>query len=178
MELSTILELCETNMSEGDYLEAAKLLKEKHKDNLETTNSINICFKISQVDMDDYASNTDELIIDKKFFDEDDDEFGHSYRIHYVGTDRKIIVKDEQLFEFLMGHFKLKLYCNFRFTYDDEVINDFYYGNFTSFFKERLYTCDKGDKYDKMSEEDLYDSYLDYSANRINEILDNVKNYH
>ena len=131
-----------------------------------------INFKISQVDMDDYASNTDELIIDKKFFD----DFGQSYRIHYVETDKEIIVKDEQLFEFLKGHFKLKLYCNFRFTYDDVfLINDFYYGNFTSFFKERLYTCDKGDKYDKMSEEDLYDSYLDYSANRINEILGNVQ---
>jgi len=182
MELSTILELCETNMSEGDYLEAAKLLKNLHKEikkedtDFEYTRSIETCFLISKVDRSGDAVNDpeDELRLYMKYIREGS---RHQDRYKFYSYNKTEIVNKAKLFDYLRRHFTLNLYNHIKIANGDETIHEFNFVEFSNFYIERL-KCLNEDYYENHDEcddiKEYYDEFIEYSVKMIIEFLEEI----
>jgi hypothetical protein len=183
MELSTILELCETNMSEGDYLEAAKLLKNLHKEikkedtDFEYTRSIETCYRIFKVNRSGGAVGDpeDELRLYMKYIVQEG--LRHQDRYKFYSYNKTEIVKKDDLFKFLRRHFTLNLYNHIEIANGDETIHEFNFQEFSNFHIERLKCIDE-DYYENHAEcddvKELYDEFIEYSVNMIEEFLEEI----
>jgi hypothetical protein len=187
MELSTILELCESHMSEGDYLEASKLLKnvytqiKKEDTDFEYIRSVETGFRITNVDRYDMPFHADdrcELRLDMKYIGRQGYDFDR-YKFFFNG--KTYIVKRHKLFVYLRRHFTLNLYNHIKLANEDETINVFNFRKFSKFHKER-WECHDEDydgNHDECCEQTdvnvFYNEFIEYSVKMIIEFLEEIK---
>lgn len=175
--LSKILELCEKNMDEGEYLKSAELLKKTNEFNYDKNGEQTISFHIPiSIYLNYVDDNTNIVKIVGAQIKKDD--YGHIFIIKYLvecpryGDDSlytwKNEIFEECLEERLLSHMStdiqiVNMYSTFKFTMEEYSV-----------YRKNLIKACQGDDYDTEEEEYFCKKYYEYI---IDFVKLSIKNY-
>lgn len=180
MSLSSILELCEEHMSEGEYLQASNILKIIHNNMPCTSNEKIILFdnlKLKKIDDSGDVESTFDIFTIKGVIKRRKSEHGYFMNeeviCNFYGSD--VNIKWENISKTLITYIKTNLWINFSL--------DGWLGNNTTYFSIKEYNKFQKTRhvmiFDDEDEDDeiyydsgsIYQNYINHAVERIKEYI-------